>query len=107
MNSQLGDVLDVRFPEAYTEIMERLGSVLSISDVLVGSECAGLSDFFNKWLKDVVIQPCTMLGVVALYYIYEWASDGRESAVKHATGNAFFVVFFCCESLQVLLPTSL
>eukprot|EP01043_Picozoa_sp_COSAG02_P014106 COSAG02_NODE_575_length_20117_cov_5.801139_20_plen_772_part_00 len=97
VNSQLGDVLDVRFPEVYTQIMERLGSVLSVSDILVGSECAGLSSFFNKWLKDVVIQPGIMLGVVAVYCSYEWRKSGRQTAIKHATGNAFFVVFFCCQ----------
>jgi hypothetical protein len=100
VNSHLGDVLDVRFPAEYAEIMERLGSVLSVSDLLVGSECAGLSSFFNKWLKDVVIQPCIMLGVVAMYCNYERRASGRETAIKHATGNAFFVIFFCCECLN-------
>jgi hypothetical protein len=102
VNSQLGDVLDVNFPTDYTAIMERVSSVLSITDVLVGSECAGLSSFFNKWLKDVVMQPFIMLGLAALYCSYEWRASGREIAVKHATGNAFFVVFFCCKCLLTL-----
>lgn len=107
VNSQLGDVLDVRFPAEYTEITGRLASVLSISDILIGSECAGLSSFFAKWLKDVVIQPAIMLGLVALYWSYERKAS-EKTAAKHATGHAFFVVFFCCECLHfpcLTIPT--
>jgi hypothetical protein len=79
--------------------MQRLGSVLSVSQILVGSECAGLDYFFYRWLKEIVLQPCVMLCVVALYYSYERNISDKQKAHKHAAGNVFFVVFFCCKCL--------
>jgi hypothetical protein len=103
VNSQIGNVLNVPFPEFFTDIMQRLGSVLSVAEILVGSECAGLDNFSTKWLKDIVLQPCVMLVVVALYYGYERKVSDRHTAQKHAAGNVFFVVFFCCKCLLCLL----
>jgi hypothetical protein len=99
VNSQIGSVLNVPFPERFTDIMQRLGSVLSVSEILVGSECAGLDYFSTRWLKDIVLQPFGMLGVVALYYNYERKVSDIQTAHKHAAGNVFFVVFFCCKCL--------
>ena len=75
--------------------MRSLSSVLSIVDVLVSGECIGLDNFSTKWIKEVVLQPCAMLAVVAAYYVYERARSGGETARKHAAGNAFFALFFC------------
>ena len=97
VNSQIGTVLNVPFPELFTDIMQRLGSVLNVAEVLVSSECAGLDDFFYRWLKEIVLQPCVMLVVVALYYGYERKVSDKHAAQKHAAGNVFFVVFFCCK----------
>ena len=94
VNSQLGSVLNVRFPAAYEALMRSLSSVLSIVDVLVSGECVGLDNFSTKWIKEVVLQPCAMLAIVAAYYAYERARLGGETARKHAAGNAFFVLFF-------------
>ena len=99
VNSQIGSVLNVPFPELFTDIMQRLGSVLSVSEILVGSECAGLDYFSTRWLKEIVLQPFGMLGVVALYYSYERKVSDIQTAHKHAAGNVFFVVFFCCKCL--------
>ena len=97
VNSQIGSVLNVSFPELFTDIMQHLGSVLSVAEILVGSECAGLDNFSTKWLKDIVLQPCVMLVLVALYYGYERKVSDKQTAQKHAAGNVFFVVFFCCK----------
>jgi hypothetical protein len=97
VNSQIGSVLNVSFPELFTDIMQHLGSVLSVAEILVGSECAGLDNFSTKWLKDIVLQPCVMLVVVALYYGYERKVSDKQNAQKHAAGNVFFVVFYCCK----------
>ena len=97
VNSQIGSALNVPFPDLFTDIMQRLGSVLSVSEILVGSECAGLDSFSTRWLKDIVLQPCVMLVLVALYYGYERKVADKQTAQKHAAGNVFFVVFFCCK----------
>ena len=97
VNSQIGSVLNVPFPELFTDIMQRLASVLSIAEILVGSECAGLDNFSTKWLKDIVLQPFGMLVMVALYYSYERKVSDTQTAHKHVAGNVFFVVFFCCK----------
>jgi hypothetical protein len=97
VNSQIGSALNVPFPDLFTDIMQRLGSVLSVAEILVGSECAGLDSFSTRWLKDIVLQPCVMLVLVALYYGYERKVADKQTAQKHAAWNVSFVVFFCCK----------
>ena len=97
VNSQLRSVLNVRFPAIFTALMEQLLSMLRISDLLIDSECAGMSSFFNKWLKDVVIQPCVLLAIVFIYFIVKRQATDSAEARRDVAGNVFFVVFFCCE----------
>jgi hypothetical protein len=97
VNSQLGSVLNVRFPEMLMNIMRWLGSMLNVVDILIGSECIGLGSFLTKWLKDILLLPAVMLSVVAGVYLYE-RKTSEAAARDNVAGNAFFVLFFCCES---------
>eukprot|EP01052_Picozoa_sp_SAG31_P024895 SAG31_NODE_2149_length_6331_cov_3.422657_2_plen_1496_part_00 len=101
ITSQMDAVLQVRFPPAFTAIMEQL-RVVDVLGSLVGTECFSLGGFRSKWLTSVVFQPIAMAGIVAA--IYGWSvSKPGEHAKKQARqdlyGNVFFVLFLCYPAL--------
>ena len=93
-----GSVLNISFPDAYVALMRALSSFLTIVDFAISG---GARRATSQMGQGILLQPCALLAIV-LYYVHERARTGRDTARKHAVGNAFFVLFFCCRRSATL-----
>ena len=102
VTSQLGDVLNFKYPPAFAAVIDAIRPIMDIWGLLFrllgSSECFGLVGFTSRWLLRVVALPVILSLIVCVVYSFERRQD-RAKAKTHARGNLFFATFFCCESL--------
>ena len=109
VTTQLGDVLNFRFPPAFTAVIDAIRPIMDVWGLvfraLGSSECFGLVGFSSRWLLRVVALPGILSLIVWMAYCFEKRGEKPAKAGTHAKGNMFFAVFFCCEcATSALLP---
>ena len=107
VTTQLGDVLNFRFPPAFTAVIDAIRPIMDVWGLvfraLGSSECFGLIGFSSRWLLRVVALPVVLSLIVWMAYCFEKRGKNPAKAKTHAKGNMFFAVFFCCECSAIAL----
>ena len=96
VTSQLGDVLDFKYPGLFGDVIEALRPIMDVWGLLFRalgpSECFGLQGFAARWLLRVIALPLIMGAFVLVVFAFHYCRRGVTYAKSQMRGNAFFVV---------------
>jgi hypothetical protein len=106
VTSQLGDVLDFQYPGLFGSVIDALRPIMDVWGLLFRalgpSECFGLQGFTSRWLLRVVGLPLIMSTFVLIIFVIHCRKRNAAYAKVQASGNFFFVVFFCYPTICIV-----
>jgi hypothetical protein len=106
VTSQLGDVLDFQYPGLFGSVIDALRPIMDVWGLLFRalgpSECFGLQGFTSRWLLRVVGLPLIMSAFVLVVFVIHCCKRDAAYAKAQASGNFFFVVFFCYPTICIV-----
>eukprot|EP01047_Picozoa_sp_COSAG01_P013574 COSAG01_NODE_641_length_14573_cov_17.634637_7_plen_1058_part_00 len=89
----VGTVLHFQFPPLWARLTMSLRPLVANIQGVVSLECAGLSDFYDVWLVEVLLIPLALLLFLAGLYCYRCRLQGAAIATGMFYTEAFFLLF--------------
>lgn len=108
VTSQLGDVLDIQYPNIFGSVIEFLKPFMDVFSLLfraVGpSECFGIQGFNSRWFLRVIGLPAVLSVFVGIAFVWDRyvSRPPNPHAAVNLKSNCFFAIFFCYPTICVI-----
>ena len=89
----VGAVLHFQFPPIWSKVLSLFRPLVANIRGIVALECAGLTDFYQTWIVEVVMIPLTLLLFLCGWYLYRAKNEGATVALNKFFSEAFFLLY--------------